>query len=65
MALLKTGVAGSASASVGSGAGENRAAAAMRYGQGPGGWHPTVLYMLGLVIAEVIVVAWLSSHLLR
>lgn len=31
----------------------------------PGGWHPTVLYMLGLVAAEIIAVALLSRHLLR
>lgn len=31
---------------------------------GPGGWHPTVLYMLALVIGEVIVAGWLSRHLL-
>jgi hypothetical protein len=33
-------------------------------GSGPGGWHPTVLYMLGLVLLEIVVVAWLSRHLL-
>ena len=32
-------------------------------GSGPGGFHPTVLYMLALVAAEVIAVAWLSKHL--
>lgn len=31
----------------------------------PGGWHPTVLYMLGLVIAEIVVTGFLSRHLLR
>jgi hypothetical protein len=31
---------------------------------GPGGWHPTILYMLGLVIAEIVLVAILSRHLL-
>jgi len=30
---------------------------------GPGGWHPTVLYMIGLVVAEVALVAWISKHL--
>lgn len=66
MALLKTGVAGSASASVGTGASQNKANAAARYGgMGPGGWHPTVLYMLGLIIAEVLVVGFLSHHLLK
>lgn len=29
----------------------------------PGGWHPTVLYMLGLVAAEILLVAWISKHL--
>ncbi len=65
MALLKTAVAGSGSASVGTGASANKSAAAGRYGGGPGGWHPTVLYMLGLVIAEVVIVGWLSAHLLK
>ena len=65
MALLKTGVSGSASASVGTGASAARSAAASGTAAGPGGWHPDILYMLGLVIAEVLVVAWLSRHLLR
>ena len=30
---------------------------------GPGGWHPTVLYMIGLVAAEIALVAWISKHL--
>lgn len=65
MALLKTAVSGSGSASVGTGAGQNKANAAARYGGGPGGWHPTVLYMLGLIVVEVFVVGWLSNHLLK
>ena len=64
MALLKTGVSGSASASVGSGASANRSAATSG-ATGPGGWHPDILYMLALVVAEVLVVGWLSRHLLR
>lgn len=28
-----------------------------------GGWHPTVLYMIGLVAAEIFAVAWISKHL--
>ena len=28
-----------------------------------GGWHPTVLYMLALIVAEVVAVAWISKHL--
>ena len=31
----------------------------------PGGWHPTVLYMLGLVVLEIIAVGILSRHLLK
>jgi hypothetical protein len=33
-------------------------------GAGPGGWHPTVLYMLALVLLEIVLVAWLSRNLL-
>jgi hypothetical protein len=29
----------------------------------PGGWHPTVLYMIVLVAAEIFAVAWISKHL--
>jgi hypothetical protein len=65
MALLKTGVAGSASASVGTGSTANRAAAAAGGGGGPMGWHPDVLYMLALIIAEVILVGFLSRNLLK
>lgn len=32
---------------------------------GPGGWHPTVLYMLALVIVEIVVVGILSRNLLK
>ena len=32
-------------------------------GAGPGGWHPDVLYMLALVVAEVALVAFISKHL--
>lgn len=31
--------------------------------KGPGGWEPSVLYMIGLIIAEIAAVAWLSKHL--
>lgn len=30
---------------------------------GPGGWHPSVLYMIALVAVEIIAVAWISKHL--
>lgn len=29
------------------------------------GWHPTVLYMLGLVVAEIVLVGLLSRYLLK
>ena len=32
---------------------------------GPGGWHPDSLYMLGLVIAEIVLVGFLTRHLMR
>ena len=28
-----------------------------------GGWHPDVLYMIALVVAEVALVAFISKHL--
>jgi hypothetical protein len=34
-------------------------------GAGPGGWEPSVLYMLGLTVLEVAAVALLSRHLLK
>lgn len=30
---------------------------------GPGGWHPDSLYMLGLVIAEIVLVGFITRHL--
>jgi hypothetical protein len=27
--------------------------------QGPGGWHPTILYLLLLIVAEVVVIGFL------
>jgi hypothetical protein len=32
---------------------------------GPGGWHPTILYLIALVLAEIIVVGILSRNLLK
>jgi hypothetical protein len=29
----------------------------------PGNWHPTVLWMLGFVIAELVLFGYLSRHL--
>lgn len=31
----------------------------------PGGWHPTILYLLVLIVAEVFVVGLLSRTVLR
>lgn len=55
-------------AGVQAGSGTGRPAAVSSPGgsrPGPGGWEPSVLYMLGLVIAEVIAVGFLSRHLLK
>ena len=30
---------------------------------GTTGWEPSVLYMLGLVAAEIFLVAWIHAHL--
>ena len=67
MALLKTGFSGQAGATIGSGASASRATAAAGGGGGtlPGGWQPTVVYMLVLIVAEVLIVGWLSRHLLK
>jgi hypothetical protein len=32
---------------------------------GPGGWHPTVLFLLCLTLGEIVAVALLSRHLLK
>lgn len=32
---------------------------------GPGGWHPTILYMIALVVSEIVIVGILSRNLLR
>lgn len=29
-----------------------------------GGWHPTILYLIGLVIAEIVVLGFISHKLL-
>lgn len=65
MPLLKTAVSGSANASVGTGASANRAAAGSLGMSAPGGWHPTVVYLLLLIVAEAIAVSFLSWHLLK
>jgi hypothetical protein len=31
----------------------------------PGGWHPTILYLFVLLVAEVFVVGWISRTVLR
>lgn len=61
MAFLKTsaGVSGS----VGAGGSANMANPAMGGGGTIKGWHPTVVYMLGLIVVEIIVVGFLSRRL--
>ena len=34
-------------------------------GGSPGGWHPTILYMVALIAAEIIAVALLSKWILK
>ena len=53
-------------ASAGAGAGGMNPIASPGGGSGkagPGGWHPTVLYMIGLVVAEIVAVAFIAKHL--
>lgn len=50
-------------ASAGAGAGGMAPIASPSGGSAPGGWHPTVLYMVALVAAEIVAVAWISKHL--
>lgn len=49
--------------SAGAGAGGMAPIASPSGGSVAGGWHPTVLYMIGLVAAEILAVAWISRHL--
>ena len=51
---------------IGAGASANMAAPAVPGMAGTlAGWEPGVLYLLGLTIAEVLIVALLSRHLLK
>jgi hypothetical protein len=34
-------------------------------GSGAAGWDPSTMYMVVLVGAEIVAVAWLSKHLLK
>ena len=34
-------------------------------GAGPGGWHPTILYLVVLLALEILVVGWLTRTVLR
>lgn len=34
-------------------------------GAGPGGWHPTIIYLIVLLFAETVVVGFLSRTVLR
>jgi hypothetical protein len=31
----------------------------------PGGWHPTILYMIGLLIAEMVAVCILTRYVFK
>jgi hypothetical protein len=67
---FKTAVGAQATASVGGSNGPSRRPAVASSPSGgsiaaPGGWHPTVLYMGGLVAGEIVAVAILSRHLLK
>jgi hypothetical protein len=57
-----TKVTAGAGASVGAGGSANAANPAMGP-KGAGGWHPTVLYMLALIVLEIVIVGFLSRHL--
>jgi hypothetical protein len=39
--------------------GSAQAASPKTGGTGPGGWHPTILYLIGLIVAEIVVTGWL------
>lgn len=58
-----TKMSGGAASSVGMGGSANASNAAAG---GPGtikGWHPTVVYMLGLIVFEIVLVGFLSRNL--
>lgn len=57
-----TKVSAGASASVGAGGSANMANPAGGR-MSIKGWHPTVLYMLLLIVVEILVVGFLSRHL--
>jgi hypothetical protein len=52
-----------ASAGVGGPAGMQPVTSPSAGSPGPGGWTPSVLYMLMLIAAEIVAVGWLSKHL--
>jgi hypothetical protein len=60
--MFKTFVNASAGVS-GPGGMQPVSAPSQQGGTGPGGWHPSVLYMLGLVAAEIIAVWYISKKL--
>ena len=39
--------------------GSSQAASPNQGVQAPGGWHPTILYLFALVVAEIVVIGWL------
>jgi hypothetical protein len=60
--MLKTWTGSAGGASPGaSPIGSPQAASPNTGVQGPGGWHPTILYLIGLIVAETIVIGWLLA----
>jgi hypothetical protein len=58
--MLKTWTGSAGGAMPGASPIGNANAAAPNSGvNAPGGWHPTILYLLVLIVAEVVVVGWL------
>lgn len=58
-----TKVSAGASGSVGMGGSANMSNAAAGGQPTIKGWHPTVVYMLGLIVVEILIVGFLSRNL--
>lgn len=63
--MWKTYAGVNAQASGGGGMSAIASPAGGAVGTGPGGFEPSVLWMLGLVIGEIVAVGFLSRHLLK
>lgn len=51
------------SAQAGGGGPVSRVGGPSAGGPGPGGWEPSVLFLVGLTVGEIVFVALLSRHL--